>query len=413
MTAESGHPALRRCVGVEIDLLAQRYWGRRPLLSRAAQLPKTFDDLLTLAGVDELLSGRGLRTPFLRLARDGTVVSSAQFTGGGGVGAQVGDQILDDRVLRLFAEGCTVVLQGLHRTWRPLTDLARQLGAELGHPVQVNAYVTPPSSQGFAAHYDVHDVFVLQIAGRKRWRVHEPVHPEPLRNQPWQEHAGAVADRATEPAVLDEVLTAGDALYLPRGYLHSARALGEVAAHLTVGVHVLTRYDLVEAVCALAVDDVRLRQTLPLGIDVTDPAQLEGHLAATVEALVGALRAAEPAEVARSLRDRVWAGSRPAPIAPLAQARAAELLEPGDLVRPRESLRCHLRAAAERVLLDLPHGTVELPVGSGPAMAVLLAGEPVRVGELPGLSSGAQVALVRRLLVEGVLVPGGPPGMGP
>ena len=42
-------------------------------------------------------------------------------------------------------------------------------------PVQINAYITPPQNRGFAAHYDVHDVFVLQIAGRKTWRIHEPV----------------------------------------------------------------------------------------------------------------------------------------------------------------------------------------------------------------------------------------------
>ena len=27
----------------------------------------------------------------------------------------------------------------------------------------------PPENRGFAAHYDVHDVFVLQVAGHKRW----------------------------------------------------------------------------------------------------------------------------------------------------------------------------------------------------------------------------------------------------
>jgi exonuclease III len=32
--------------------------------------------------------------------------------------------------------------------------------AELGHPIQVNAYITPPQSQGFAPDHDVHDVFV-------------------------------------------------------------------------------------------------------------------------------------------------------------------------------------------------------------------------------------------------------------
>ncbi|MGO7984355.1 JmjC domain-containing protein, partial [Rhizobium johnstonii] len=74
-----------------------------------------------------------------------------------------------------FAAGATIVLQGLHRLWPPLIDFTRLLIDDLGHPAQVNAYVTPASSQGFDPHYDTHDVFVLQVSGEKHWRVDEPV----------------------------------------------------------------------------------------------------------------------------------------------------------------------------------------------------------------------------------------------
>src|SRR3712207_7802413 len=62
--------------------------------------------------------------------------------------SEVADQVSSDAVLRLFADGSTVVLQGLHRLWPPLIEFADQLAADLGHPTQVNAYVTPPSSRG-------------------------------------------------------------------------------------------------------------------------------------------------------------------------------------------------------------------------------------------------------------------------
>jgi hypothetical protein len=51
-----------------------------------------------------------------------------------------------------------------YRVWPPIVAFSQQLVAELGHPVQANAYITPPSSRGFAPHYDVHDLFVLQVA---------------------------------------------------------------------------------------------------------------------------------------------------------------------------------------------------------------------------------------------------------
>ena len=37
--------------------------------------------------------------------------------------------------------------------------------------VLVNAYVGFRASQGFEVHWDDHEVFALQVAGRKRWKV--------------------------------------------------------------------------------------------------------------------------------------------------------------------------------------------------------------------------------------------------
>ena len=394
-----GRDALRRCAAVPPDEFAARVWGREPLLSPRVS---DFSDLLTLDDVDELLSRRGLRTPFIRMARDGSVVGSGQFTGGGGAGAEVGDQVRDEKVAALFAAGSTVVLQGLHRLWPPLVDFAGALVGDLGHPVQINAYITPPSSQGFSAHYDVHDVFVLQVAGRKRWSVHEPVHRDPLRSQPWDRRAEAVARRAREEPSIEATLEPGDALYLPRGYLHSARALGEVSAHLTVGVHVLTRYAVAEALLAMAGESEELRTSLPLGVDAADGSALQ--VEQTVDALVRALRAAEPDAVARIVRDRVWSGARPAPLSPLAQAAAAGTADVGSAVVVRKGLRHRMGVSGDRVWLEVPGNRLDLPASTAPALAALLAGRCV-VGDLPGLPAADQVVLVRRLLREGVLVP--------
>ena len=144
------------------------------------------------------MSRRGLRAPFLRVANNGTTLPDSAFTAGGGTGAGIADQASDDKLLRLFADGSTIVLQGLHRTWEPVLTFTQYLAADLGHPVQVNAYVTPAQNTGFSDHYDVHDVFVLQVAGEKRWRIREPVHPSPLRDQPWTDRRSAVEEAARD-----------------------------------------------------------------------------------------------------------------------------------------------------------------------------------------------------------------------
>jgi lysine-specific demethylase/histidyl-hydroxylase NO66 len=301
---------------------------------------------------------------------DGAVPGDAQERGpqpppgqqlvDGGAGAEVADQVSSDSVLRLFAEGSTIVLQGLHRLWPPLIEFADQLAADLGHPTQVNAYVTPPSARGFSAHYDVHDVFVLQVAGEKHWRIHAPVHPDPLRSQPWTDRRAEVAAAAEGEPLIDTVLCPGDVLYLPRGYLHSATALGGISAHLTVGVHSVTRWSAAEAVLdvvrELAAGDPQLRRSLPLGLDLG--ADLAGPSAATddVAAVLAGLRdwldRVDPAEVVDRLRERTWAQVRPEPVLPLATATAAAALTPDTVLGLRRRLRCRLHEPADgRVVL--------------------------------------------------------------
>jgi lysine-specific demethylase/histidyl-hydroxylase NO66 len=397
-------PALRRCVAGDPDEFASTYWGSLALLSAAADLPGPFTDLFSLEAADELLSRRGLRTPFLRIAKNGAVVGDGQFTGPAGVGAEIGDQVRDDKVAALFASGNTVVLQALHRTWPPLVDFATQLSTDAGHPVQINAYITPAESQGFSAHYDVHDVFVLQLAGEKHWTVHEPVHVNPLRNQPWTDHSQAIAEAARDKApVIDAVLRPGDALYVPRGFLHSAKALGGVTAHLTVGLHTMTRYLLVQELAALAATQPELRTALPLGFDPGDPTQIASELGKVASLFAEVVQTASADDLAARLRRRTWSGNRPAPLPPLAHAAAIAGLSVGTAVRLRAGLRYRL-VPGDPVLLQLPDRTISLPKATSDALTRLCEGDEVKVGELPGLDDADQLVLVRRLMTEAVLI---------
>jgi bifunctional lysine-specific demethylase and histidyl-hydroxylase NO66 len=417
-------PALRRCVAGSTESFARDTWSRAPLLSTyddfrasqatsgAAPSPAAFGDIFSLAAVDELLSRRGLRTPFIRIAKDGSVVAERRYTRGGGTGALIGDQVADDRVLSLFADGHTVVLQGLHRLWPPLIDFAGALTCDLGHPVQINAYITPPSCQGFSAHYDVHDVFVLQVAGEKRWRIHAPVRPDPLRDEPWTDHRGDVEKRAAEAPLIDAVLRPGDALYLPRGYLHSAEALGGTACHLTVGVHPVTRQAVLDAVVAIVAGDPALRSSLPLGVDLSDVAQVGDDVQASVDAIVERLRTVSTADIAHRMAARTVALTRPAPVAPLAQAHALEHLDRDSIVAGRAHLQHTVRDEGDDVVLTLPDRTVRLPSSAGKAVRAVLGGARLHVHELPDLSIEDALLLTRRLVREGVAVIEGASGAG-
>lgn len=401
---QAGHPTGLARLVPDRDTFAQR-WGEAPLLVRAAERPAAahgaaFDDVLDNAAVDELLSQRGLRVPFVRVAKGGRTLPDRAFTRAAGVGATIGDQVADDELLRLFADGHTIVLQALHRTWEPVRRLVAELSDDLGHPVQANAYVTPAQSTGFSAHYDVHDVFVVQISGEKHWRIHAPVHDHPLRSQPWGERADAVAAQADRAPHLEATLAPGDVLYLPRGWLHAATARGGVSTHLTLGIHTWHGEHVLDEVIgslrAGLLDDASSRRSLPLGVDLADPATYAGRVDEVRDALRSALDQLDEQVVADRLSARGRSG-RAAPVSPVRSVEALAALE-ADPSGWRIDLREHLGAEVRDGVLRSRLGRLTVAEADRPAVVRLVAD-----GSLDAADIGADLA--RRLVVAGLATP--------
>lgn len=246
-TARTAYPAasfteaaaLERCLGpVDSEAFATGYWQQRPL-----HIPRTesdrFIDLLSPGDVERLVCSGGLRFPDFKLVREGDAIDVESYTGFHGYQPVPFSGSVDvARILAEWENGATIVLDGLHVHWAPLTYFCRELERALRQRVHANAYFTPRGSQGFRPHHDTHDVFILQVAGRKEWRVYEPAFVMPLRHQ---KH---VTDReAAGVPVLQVELDAGDTLYLPRGWLHEAVTSDADSLHLTIGINFYTWFE--------------------------------------------------------------------------------------------------------------------------------------------------------------------------
>jgi bifunctional lysine-specific demethylase and histidyl-hydroxylase NO66 len=323
----------------------------------------------------------GIRIPAFRLVREGAPLPAADYTqeiawrpGSFDGLARV------DRVAEEYAAGATIVLQALHLHWHPAALYCRGLEQGLGFPVQANAYATPASAQGFAVHHDTHDVFVLQVSGRKRWRVYAPVLELPLGPQRW---SGADPGEPVDELTLEP----GDTLYLPRGWPHEAVAQEEDSLHLTIGLHPPTRLDALRAALDECGDDVEFRR----GLDGDLPPAL-------LERLAGRLG---PEEVARRARRRFVDTRRPILDDQLAQVRAAGDLRLDDTVERRSTVIADLESAT----LRFEGKEVRFPDAAREALAALAAADgPLRVRDLPGrLDDGSRLVIVRRLVREGYL----------
>ena len=398
MTAGTTTPspaALARCVG-DVDAFVDHRWGRAPLLT-ARQGDDTFADLLSLDDVDRILTATSPRRPAIRVVRAGREVPSARYTRTGTVGSQTLRDLPDvDRLLGLFDDGATIVLQGLQRSWPPVGRLCRGIEAYLTHPVQANAYLTPPSSQGLNVHHDTHDVLALQTHGRKRWVTWPPVIDQPLPGQ----HVRVDASTLGPPEV-DAELAPGECLYVPRGTLHAAATTGAASLHLTIGIRVITWHDVARRVVERTRDVASFREALPVGF-ARRPDELRAEVPARLKQVADLVVDADAGAVADREAERFWSTLLPRRAGGL-RSRLVDLDDDTQLV-PRDELPFTCEVSGERLLVRRAGTALDMPAWVEPAVRALL-GNPVRLGGLPGgLGARSRAVLVRRLIREGMVV---------
>jgi len=400
-TPEASRPTLERCFGDPHAF--DEAWQRAPLAGRDRS-GAAFADLLDLRAVDELVTERALRHPAFRLVQDGDTLDRTTYTTSRRWGSTRYDGVLDPvRTAAAVADGATLVLQSLHTYWPALGRFCAGLHAEVGHPAQANAYLTPPDERGLGLHYDTHDVVVLQTVGHKRWEVFRPRYDLPLGDHHWSTVGGGEdLDDGSLTPVLQTVLGPGDCLYLPRGFVHRVVSETEASLHVTVGIHVRTWAHVLEALVGRAGDDVAVREALPTDVlkdgAPVDAAVVERHLKALVAS------ADLDAEVAAMGRN-VWTQYAGRHTGALAEVVDPEPVDDATLVALRDGpVRIEARPD-DRCALVLTDRTVTFPERIRPALeAVIGFAGAWHLGDLADvLDEPSRAVFGRRLLREGVL----------
>lgn len=171
-----------------------------------------------------------------------------------------GDSIVPENARRIVAEGYTLGIRHAHRHDPGLGRLADEFEAAFGGEVDVHLYCTPAGEQGFGWHYDAEEVFILQTAGAKQWRLRKnTVHPWPLIETIPSDQ---LYEREIMP-MMECILLPGDWLCIPGGYWHSAQA-GEESISLSIGVQAPTALDLYDSLRSELLSSLRWRQRLPV-----------------------------------------------------------------------------------------------------------------------------------------------------
>lgn len=241
---------------ISIEDFFLNYWEKKPLVLR--DRAKGYEPIISLDEVEQLLmtltaahNAPTGQVPWLRLVNNKKELNVEDYLIK--ENHLVTPRLSSEKILKGYRDGNTIVLNSLHLRHEPINKMCCHLEEVFGQPFKTNLYLTPPNAQGFGAHFDPHDVFILQIEGEKLWKIYDSYVPFPIQttDTPFEK---------VGPPIHEFFLKPGDLLYLPRGYVHEASTSKNHSLHLTVGLYAITWADLISEV---ARNTQSLRQALP------------------------------------------------------------------------------------------------------------------------------------------------------
>jgi ribosomal protein L16 Arg81 hydroxylase len=213
-----------------------------------------FADLLTWNELNAILEQHRLTPPRLKVYKDGQPLDPAQYL----TPAMFGVPRLDaGGLIASLAQGASLILDDIQEMAPRVRDLMQSFQDVLHTDAYANLYAGWHSQKAFQLHWDPQEAFVIQLTGRKRWRVYQPTRLHPLKNDiepPPQPNGGPV---------WEGVLADGDTLYIPRGWWHEAVPLNEPSLHLTISPTPPTALDYLGWVMAQLRRHPELRAGLP------------------------------------------------------------------------------------------------------------------------------------------------------
>jgi ribosomal protein L16 Arg81 hydroxylase len=140
-----------------------------------------------------------------------------------------------------YRSGHTLLVRYAERSSAKCQALAEAFAQFFHAPVDIQVYVTPDQEQAFGWHYDLEEVFIIQVQGCKEYTLRQnTVNPYPV----WDTMPADLGyERETSRLRMTCRLEAGDWLYIPSGWWHIARTQA-ASMHLSIGVMPVTRLKL-------------------------------------------------------------------------------------------------------------------------------------------------------------------------
>lgn len=360
----------------------EQYWEQKPfVIKRAAR--DYYEEILDLPKLNEIFASRMFRSPDMRIFNNGVSRHFSQFS--------KKNKANGNTVLQEFESGSTIIFENLDRNHIELGKLIRTIENELHIDLRTNVYLTPPEARGFKEHWDTHCVLVMQVYGTKEWEVWDNPIALPLESQKYDPAIGKKANKLGT-MIMEE----GDIAYIPRGFVHRAKANDQASLHITMGLKPLKMQDLVrDAVKNICKRDVVFRKAM----------MLKGEMDYDL------LKARLIEEIKRTDFDqhkeklyRKFILER----YPILDTQFSSILQSSEIklntqckVKPHMVWKLFQKANELSLLFD--GKTVHFPQVIEPTMRYFESQSEFKVADIPGLDDNSKITLAKRLVHEGFI----------
>ncbi|MEM7043090.1 MAG: cupin domain-containing protein [Pseudomonadota bacterium] len=280
------------------DAFMQDYEGKKPLHLKGAA--DKFANVMSWSLLNDLLGQATIWShQSLMLVLDKETLSAQQYCAPA-PGRDGGQVMRPDpaKVRDHLKKGATLVANDIDHLSAGMTAFSSCMEQALGAKIQGNLYCSSKRRQGFAAHFDTHDVYAVHVEGTKTWHIYEGRAEHPIAHPMFKTLGRDHHEKAKGKLLMDVHMEPGDLLYLPRGQYHDALADEGGAVHIAFGA----TYPIGMDVMSMLFDKVLAEPVFRANLPRPDSGDLKACLASLVDTIGGILGDPKTADAVAGLQ---------------------------------------------------------------------------------------------------------------